>query len=167
MIASGCEKRGCDELVGDVDAERLPERDLDEVDADGVAREVGHLPAGDPRRDLDDAALAVGRDDQLRERDPVPQAERVNRRDGGLLRARELIAEQRRRVEVRPPDAEADPRRPQPVGQRQQLDLAVARDREPVQLEPVVERLDDRLAACATQRAPRAGAPRGRRASRA
>ena len=48
---------------------------------------------------------------------------------------------------MRPPDAEADSRRAQPVRQRQQLDLSVARDRETVQLEPVVERLDNCLAA--------------------
>ena len=111
-----------------------------------MPREIGHLAAGDPRRDLDDAALAVRRDDHLRERDAVAQAERVDRGDGRLLRARERVAEERRRVEVRPPDAEADARRAQAVGERQQLDLAVPRDREPVQLEPVVERLDDRLA---------------------
>ena len=42
------------DVVGDVLAERLQERHLDEVDADGVPHEVGHLAAGDARRDLDD-----------------------------------------------------------------------------------------------------------------
>ena len=126
--------------------ERLAECDLDEVDADRVARKVRHLAAGNSRRHLDDAAVAVRRDDHLRERDAVPQPERVDRRHGRLLRMRERVAEDRRRVEVRPADAEADARRAQSVGERQQLDLAVPRDGEPVQLEPLVERLDDRLA---------------------
>ena len=42
------------DVVGDGLAERLPQRDLDEVDADRVAHEVGHLSARDARRDLDD-----------------------------------------------------------------------------------------------------------------
>ena len=50
-----------DELVGHLLAERLPERDLDEVDAERVEGEVGHLPARDARRDLDDERLAVAR----------------------------------------------------------------------------------------------------------
>ena len=47
------------ELVGDVLAERLANRDLDEVDADGVAHEVRHLAACDARRDLDHGDAAV------------------------------------------------------------------------------------------------------------
>ena len=54
-IASGCVNARQHELVRHLLAERLPQRDLDEVDADRVADEVGHLAAGDPRRDLDDA----------------------------------------------------------------------------------------------------------------
>ena len=48
------------ELVGDLLAERLAQRDLDEVDADRVPHEVGHLPAGDARRHLDHGDAAVG-----------------------------------------------------------------------------------------------------------
>jgi hypothetical protein len=125
----------------------LPKGDLDEVDADGMVCEVGHLAAGNSRGYFDDPALAVGRHDYLREGDPVAQAERVNCRGDGLLGALELIAEERRGIEVRPPDAETDPGWAQAVGQRQQLDASIARDRETVQLEPVVERLDNCLAA--------------------
>ena len=39
-------------------AERA-QRDLDEVDADGVLHEIGHLAAGDPRRHLDDGDATV------------------------------------------------------------------------------------------------------------
>ena len=42
------------ELVRDGLAERLPERDLDEIDADGVPDEIRHLAARNPRRHLDD-----------------------------------------------------------------------------------------------------------------
>ena len=59
------------DVVGHVLAERLQERDLDEVDADCVAHEVGHLAAGNPRGDLDDGDAAVGRRDELREGDRV------------------------------------------------------------------------------------------------
>ena len=58
------------ELVRQLLAERHPQLHLDQVDADRVAHEVGHLPAGDPRRALDHDHAAVGRRDQLRERDP-------------------------------------------------------------------------------------------------
>ena len=44
------------ELVGNVLAESLANRDLDHVDADRVAHEIGHLTAGDARGDLDDGA---------------------------------------------------------------------------------------------------------------
>ena len=48
------------DLVGDVLAERLPERDFDEVDADRVPHEIRHLPAGNARRHLDDGDASVG-----------------------------------------------------------------------------------------------------------
>ena len=73
-------------LVGDVLPERLPQRDLDEVDADGVADEVGHLAAGDARRHLDDRDRAVRRRDELREGDRVPKPERAHRIRRDLLR---------------------------------------------------------------------------------
>ena len=65
------------------------------------------------------------RRDQLRERDPVREPERVHgvRRDA--LRLLELVAVDRRRVDVDPADAEADARRAQPVGERQRDRLAV------------------------------------------
>ena len=50
-----------------------------------MADEVGHLPARDARSDLDHAHLAVVAGEQLRERDPVPQSERVHRVDGDAL----------------------------------------------------------------------------------
>ena len=56
LIASGCEKRGNHEFVRNLHAERLAQRDLDQIDADGVPREVRHLAARNPRRDLDHAA---------------------------------------------------------------------------------------------------------------
>ena len=45
-----------------------------------------------------------------------------------------------------PPDAEADARRPQPVGERQRDRLAAARDHDPVHLHALDELLEDRLA---------------------
>ena len=129
-----------------------------------MAGEVGHLAARDARRDLDDAHRAVVRHDQLREGDAVPQTERVHRVQRDPLRLGE-----RRRRRSRPDRRGSSRRRSRSPGGRSRSDsvsgdrLAVARDHEPVQLEPVVELLDDRLAASATRRAPRAGARRGRR----
>ena len=107
--------------------------------------EIGHLAARDPRRHLDDPHRAVVRDDQLREGDPVAQAERVHRVHRDPLCLGEHVRVDRGGVDVDPADAEADPGRPQPVGERQRERLAAARDHDPVQLEPVVEALDDRL----------------------
>ena len=59
-IASGCENRGSASSSGTSLAEREAERDVDEVDADRVANEVGHLAAGDPRGDLDDGDAPSG-----------------------------------------------------------------------------------------------------------
>ena len=50
------------------------------------------------------------------------------------LRLLELVAVDRRRVDVDPADAEADARRAQPVGERQRDRLAAARDHDPVHL---------------------------------
>ena len=110
-----------------------------------MADEIGHLAAGDASGDLDDAHRAVVGDDQLRERDPVPEAERVHRVDGDALRVGQHVRVDRRGVDVDPADAEADPGRAQPVGEGERERFAVPRDHDPVQLEPVVEALDDRL----------------------
>ena len=67
----------------------------------------------------------------------------MQRRDP--LRLLELVAVDRRRVDVDPADAEADPRRTQPVGQRQRPRLAVAGDHDPVHLGPLDVLLEDRL----------------------
>ena len=48
------------DAVGSRLAEREAERELHEIDADGVANEVGHLAAGDSRGNLDDRDAAVG-----------------------------------------------------------------------------------------------------------
>ena len=111
-----------------------------------MTNEVGHLAAGDPCGDLDRGHLSVGRRDELRERDPVPEAERRDGPLGGPLGERELVRVDRRRVDVDPADAEADTRRPQPVGERQEAGLAAACHDDPVHLRAVDERLEDRLA---------------------
>jgi hypothetical protein len=110
-----------------------------------VAREVGHLAARDARSDLDDDRAAALERDQLGEGDPVPQPQRVHGVHGDALGLGEGVAPERRRVDVDPADAEADPGRAETVGKRQQGHVAAARDGQPVQLEPVVEGLDDRL----------------------
>ena len=110
-----------------------------------MQRQVRHLPAGDPRRALDEVRVVVLADDQLRERDAVLEPERVHGRDRRLLRFCEWIGEEPRGIDVDPADAEADPRRPQSIRKRQRRHLATARDREPVQLDPFVVALDDRL----------------------
>ena len=133
------------ELVRDLFPERLAQRDLDEVDADGMPNEVGHLTARNARCDLDDAHRAVVRDDQLREGDAVAQSEGVNGMHGDSFRLGEHIRVDRRGIDMDPTDAEADPGRAQPVGQRERKGLAAAGDDDPVQLEAVVEAFDDRL----------------------
>ena len=85
------------EVVVRLVPERLPQRNLDEVDADCVADEVGHLSARDPGRDLDDPHRAVVGDDQLREGDPVAQPERVHGVHGDPLRLGEHVARRSRR----------------------------------------------------------------------
>jgi len=69
----------------------------------------------------------------------------VHSRDRGLLGFHERIREEPRRVDVDPADAEADPGRAQAIRQRQRRHVAAARDRESVQLDPLVVALDDRL----------------------
>ena len=107
--------------------------------------EVGHLPARDPGGDLDDEGPAVG-DDQLRKGDPVLSPSVRTARVGDPLGLLERIAEEPRRVRVDPADAEAVALRPEPVGEEERVGVAAAGDDEPVQLEPVHELLDDRLA---------------------
>ena len=78
---------------------------------------------------------------------PVSQPERVHRVRRDALRLFELVAVDRRRVDVDPADAEADAGRAQPVGERQRDRLAAAREHDPVHLHPLDELLEDRLAA--------------------
>ena len=118
-IASGCWKRGSASSSGHRLAERLPERDLDEVDADGVPDEVGHLPAGNPRRAprrrrRRRPASAISCGNAIPSRRPSACTACTATRSG----SRELVAVDRRRVDVDPADAEADARRAQPVGER-------------------------------------------------
>ncbi len=144
-IASGCENCGSGELVLDVLAEGLAKRDLDEVDADRMADEVGHLAAGDACGDLDDHDPTVRGCDELRKGDAVTEPERSDGIDGDLLGSLELVGGDRRGVDVHPADPEADSRWAEPVGERQQRRLASARDHDPVHLDAVHERLHHRL----------------------
>jgi hypothetical protein len=52
--------------------QRLPQRDLEQVDADADAHKICHLSSWDPSRDFDDVNLRP-RHDQLRESDPFAQ----------------------------------------------------------------------------------------------
>ena len=135
-----------DEVVGRLLAECLAQCDLDEVDAEGVEGQIGHLPAGDPRGDLDDERPAVVGDDQLRERDPVPQAQRAHGPQRDALRLLERVAEEPGGIGVDPADPEPDAVGAQAVGEQQRIRLPAARDHQPVQLEAVGEFLEDRLA---------------------
>ena len=83
--------------------------------------------------------------DQLREGDPVPEPEHLDGPRRHPLRERELVAVGRRRVDVDPADAEADARRPQPVGERHDLGGAAAGDHDAVHLDALDEPLDDAL----------------------
>src|SRR5207253_3796180 len=133
------------ELVRQLLAERHPQLHLDEIDADRMTHEIRHLPAGDPRRALDDDDAAVRPGDQLWERDARAESERVDRVHGYALRFVETVAVHGRRVDVDPPDAEPDPRRTQPVRERQRNRLAVAGDHDSVHLDALDELLEDRL----------------------
>ena len=59
-----------------------------------MTHEVRHLPARDARGALDHDDAAVRGRDQLRERDPGPQAERTNRRRRDALRLDDLNGDQ-------------------------------------------------------------------------
>ena len=107
--------------------------------------EIGHLPSRDPRRHLDDGNGAVGMGDQLREGDPVAEAEHLDGAGGDALRELELIAVRRCRIDVDPADPEADPGRPQAVGERHDLGAAAAGDHDPVHLGALDEPLEDAL----------------------
>ena len=120
---------GVHELVGQLLAERHAQLHLDQVDAGRPADEVGHLPARDPRRALDDEHAAVRMRDQLRECDARLQAERAHGARRDALRLLELVAVDGRRVDVDPADAEPDAGRPAPVRERQGDRLAGARER--------------------------------------
>ncbi len=146
------------DVVGNVLAEREAERELDEVDADRVTNEVGHLAAGDPRRDLDDGHAAVGRRDQLRERDPVAEPER--RRRLARPSARRARAGPSRSTPGRRGSSRRRSRsRPAAAGRRASASrgLAAARDDDPVHLRALDEPLEDRLARRATRRARSGG----------
>ena len=176
-IARGCAKRGSASVVGHVLGECLQQCDLDEIHADCVAHEIGHLAAGNPSSDLDDGDAAVGRGDELRERDGVGEAERAHRLDGDLPGEAQLLGRDRRRVDVDPADAEADSGRAEAVAQRDQRGLADPRDHDAVQLDAVDELLEERLVGrrlgdrlrrgrARAPRATRCGRPRAGRPSR-
>jgi hypothetical protein len=76
-----------------------------------VTGEVGHLPSRHPCRHLDDSHVSVLARDQLREGDAVAQAERADGVQRHPLRLRQHVPLERRRVDVDPADAEADPGR--------------------------------------------------------
>ena len=136
----------CDELVGHFSAERLRDRELEQIDAGAQADEVRHLAGRDPGGHFNDEHTVV-RDDELRKRDPVPQSQPAH---GGERELARLIEDRRwkpRRKGMDPADPEAEAARPQPVRDRQQARLAAAHDQEDVQLLPVDERLEHRGAA--------------------
>ena len=134
------------DLVQHLVAERLAQRDLDEIDSDGVPDEVGHLPSGNARGDLHHRDATVRRRDQLRERDRVAEAECAYRLDCRPLGERELIAVDGRRVHVDPADAEADSRGTETVRERHESRLQAAGDHDPVHLDAFDEPFEDRLA---------------------
>jgi hypothetical protein len=112
------------ELVGNVLAQSLQDRDVHHVDADRMPHEVGHLASGDTSRDLDHDYTAVGRCDELWERDAVVQPERTRRLRRDLPRSSQLLAVDRRWVDVDPAHSEPDPWRTQAVGEGQERRLA-------------------------------------------
>ena len=109
--------------------------------------EIGHLAARNASRAFDEVSMVVLTDYQLREGDAVTKPESVHCRNGGLLGLCQRVREEPRRIDMNPADSEADPRRAQAIRQRQGRDPAGPRDREPVQLDPLVVALDDRLLA--------------------
>ena len=123
-------------------------------------------PPGIRAAHLDDDDLARRRRDQLREGDPVREPERAHRVRRDALRLLELVAVERRRVDVDPADAEADARRPQAVGQRQRRSPR-RRGRSRSRSSRCPRRTPrGSPPGSATRRAPRAGARRGRRPTR-
>ena len=76
---------------------------------------------------------------------PSREPEHLDGARGDALRELELVAVGRRRVDVDPADAEADPGWPQPVRERHDLGRAAARDHDPVHLDAVDEALEDAL----------------------
>ncbi len=140
----GLLEAGQRKVVGDLLAEGLTHCDLDDVHPDRMPHEVSHLPAGDASRHLDDHDAPVGRRDELRERDPVAEAERADGVHGDLAGAGELLVRDRRREDVDPADAEPDAGRAQSVGERQEQRLTAPHDDDAVQLDPVHELLEDR-----------------------
>jgi hypothetical protein len=112
-----------------------------------MPNEVGHLPAGDPRRDLDHQDPTVRMGDQLWKADAVAQAESEQRALDELLGSRRCVLVERGRVRVDPADRKALAGRPQAIGERQLRDDAVANDRHRVHLDAVDELLDDHLPA--------------------
>ena len=135
-IASGRWKRRLDELVRDRLARCLPKGDVDEVDTDAEADEVRHLAGGDARRDLNDDHVAVRRDEQLREGDPVLESERTHRGNCDHLGDREGVGAELGRIEMNPADAESAARRPQPVGEGDEPRLAATTTTIPFSSEP-------------------------------
>ena len=107
--------------------------------------EIGHLAARNAGRAFDEVSVVVLTDDQLREGDAVTKPESVHCRNGGLLGLCQRVREEPRRIDMNPADSETDPRRAQAIRQRQLRHVAATSDREPVQLDPLVVALDDRL----------------------
>src|SRR5207247_422959 len=126
-------------------AERLADGDLDQVDPDGVLHEIGHLTAGDPSRDFHHLDATVLGGDQLWEGDAVLQPEGAYGLAGDPAGCAQLLAVDGRWVDMDPADAEADAGGPEPVGERDELGLAVTGDDDPIQLGSVHELLQHRF----------------------
>ena len=165
-IASGCANCGWTSSSGSSSPSAIRSCTSTRSTPTAQPDEVGHLPARDPRRALDDDDAPVACRDQLREARSRPEAERVHGVRGDALRLLELLRRDRRRVDVDPADAEADPRRPQAVGERQRDRLAVARDHDPVHLDCRRRTPRGSPRRSARRRAPRADGGRCRRATR-
>ena len=144
-MASGWEKRGT-RLVRNLHAERLAQRDLDQVEPDRVARRSAIWPPGiraatsTTRTTPSSQTSSCGNAMPLRSPSACTalvatcSASQACRRRS--WRGRRGSSRRRSRS-----------RRPQPVGERERDHLAVAREHEAVELEALVVALDDRLAA--------------------
>ena len=99
-IANGCWKRGSDELVGHRLAERLPQRDLDEVDADAVARRP--RPSGRrgcaPRSRSTRTSFSSGETSSCGYAIPLRSPSAFDGGERDALHLGERVAEERRRV---------------------------------------------------------------------